>query len=78
MASRYHSRSWKPHNEPHGDRVQEDKVFNLTGKVALITGGASGIGAATARRLAQAGASVIIADLNEPAAMHSPANCLEL
>jgi 2-keto-3-deoxy-L-fuconate dehydrogenase len=48
--------------------VQEDKVFNLTGKVALITGGASGIGAATARRLAQAGASVIIADLNEPAA----------
>ena len=48
--------------------MQEEKVFNLTGKVALITGGASGIGAATARRLAQAGASVIIADLNEPAA----------
>jgi NAD(P)-dependent dehydrogenase (short-subunit alcohol dehydrogenase family) len=43
-------------------------VFDLTGKVALITGGASGIGAATARRLASAGASVTVADLNEAAA----------
>jgi len=43
-------------------------VFDLTGKVALITGGASGIGAATARRLSEAGASVIVADLNENAA----------
>jgi NAD(P)-dependent dehydrogenase (short-subunit alcohol dehydrogenase family) len=43
-------------------------VFDLTGKVALITGGASGIGAATARRLTGAGASVVIADLNEQAA----------
>jgi 2-keto-3-deoxy-L-fuconate dehydrogenase len=43
-------------------------VFGLTDKVALITGGASGIGAATARRLASAGASVIVADLNEAAA----------
>ncbi len=43
-------------------------MFDLKGKVALITGGASGIGAATARRLTAAGASVIIADLNEAAA----------
>ena len=43
-------------------------MFDLKGKVALITGGASGIGAATARRLAAAGASVIVADLNEVAA----------
>ncbi len=43
-------------------------MFDLKGKVALITGGASGIGAATARRLSEAGADVIIADLNENAA----------
>lgn len=43
-------------------------VFDLKGKSALITGGASGIGAATARRLTEAGASVIVADLNEDAA----------
>lgn len=43
-------------------------MFDLTGKVALITGGASGIGAATAWRLTGAGASVVIADLNEQAA----------
>ena len=43
-------------------------MFELTGKVALITGGASGIGAATARRLTDAGANVVLADLNEAAA----------
>ena len=43
-------------------------MFELTGKLALITGGASGIGAATARRLTDAGASVVLADLNEAAA----------
>ncbi|MBV1917305.1 MAG: SDR family oxidoreductase [Sphingomonadaceae bacterium] len=36
-------------------------------KVAIVTGGASGIGAATVERLSSEGAKVMIADLGEPA-----------
>ena len=38
----------------------------LKGKVAVVSGGASGIGAATARLFASEGAKVIVADLQEP------------
>ena len=40
----------------------------LDGRVALVTGGGSGIGAATARRLSSEGAHVVCADLNLAAA----------
>lgn len=39
-------------------------AFRLDGKHALVTGGASGIGEATCKELARAGATVIVADLN--------------
>ena len=39
--------------------------MNLKGMAAVITGGASGLGEATARELASAGAKVAILDLNE-------------
>lgn len=42
--------------------------FRLDGRRALVTGGASGIGEQTVRTLAQAGAQVLIADLNKQAA----------
>lgn len=45
--------------------LSTNDVFNLEGKVALVTGGASGIGFATAQRLAQFGVKVMLLDINE-------------
>ncbi|HEY4333603.1 MAG TPA: SDR family NAD(P)-dependent oxidoreductase, partial [Ilumatobacteraceae bacterium] len=42
----------------------EDLALDLSGQDALVTGGASGIGAAVARRFAALGAHVIVADLD--------------
>ena len=39
-------------------------MSSFAGKVALVTGGASGIGAAVARSLAEKGASVVVTDIN--------------
>ena len=40
-----------------------NELFDLSGKTAIVTGGANGIGKATALRLAQAGANIAVADL---------------
>lgn len=46
-------------------------------RTAVITGGARGIGAATARRLAANGAKVAVLDLNEAAAQETAASIVE-
>lgn len=45
-----------------------ENLFGLRGKIALITGGAGGIGREIARALAQAGAHAVLADIDLPRA----------
>jgi 3-oxoacyl-[acyl-carrier protein] reductase len=47
--------------------------MRFQGKTALVTGGARGIGAATAARLAAEGAAVVVADFDEAAAIETAA-----
>ncbi|MDQ1470043.1 MAG: 2-dehydro-3-deoxy-L-rhamnonate dehydrogenase [Bryobacterales bacterium] len=42
--------------------------FDLSGQTAIVTGGASGIGEAISKRLAEAGATIAVADLNKAGA----------
>jgi NAD(P)-dependent dehydrogenase (short-subunit alcohol dehydrogenase family) len=46
-------------------RSEEDSSMQLEGKVAVITGGASGIGKGTALAMARRGTEVVIADVND-------------
>jgi len=48
--------------------MEINKLLDLSGKVAIVTGGAMGIGQGIAARLHQAGAKVVIADMNGEAA----------
>lgn len=50
-----------------------ESLFNLGGRVALVTGAGSGIGRETALLLASAGAIVVAADLNEEGAQQTVA-----
>jgi 3-oxoacyl-[acyl-carrier protein] reductase len=52
--------------------------LGIRGRTALVTGGASGIGAETTRQLALEGANVVVADINgESAAAHAAKLCAE-
>src|SRR5687768_16408176 len=48
-------------------RSKEISMDRLEGRVALITGAASGVGRATAERLAREGAAVVITDIQDEA-----------
>jgi NAD(P)-dependent dehydrogenase (short-subunit alcohol dehydrogenase family) len=47
--------------------IEERAAMQINSKVFLVTGAGSGLGAATARALAEAGAKVVLADLNREA-----------
>ena len=47
-------------------------LISFENKVALVTGAASGLGLATARAFAEAGASVVLADWNEKEVQAAP------
>jgi NAD(P)-dependent dehydrogenase (short-subunit alcohol dehydrogenase family) len=53
--------------------LKVESLFNLGGRVALVTGAGSGIGRETALLLASAGAIVVAADLNEEGAQQTVA-----
>jgi NAD(P)-dependent dehydrogenase (short-subunit alcohol dehydrogenase family) len=51
----------RPHPQTHREDEDGVSVFDLTGRVAVVTGGSRGIGRAIVQGFAEAGASVVIA-----------------
>jgi len=47
------------------ERLRNPELINLKGNTAIVTGGAMGIGFGISQRLSEAGANVVIADINK-------------
>src|SRR5207253_6640146 len=67
--------TWDPVFEVPAGYVES--LFRLDGRVAAVTGGGSGLGAAMAKGLAQAGAALAIVDVNDEGAARTAATIEE-
>src|SRR5260221_10723832 len=52
-------------NQKRRNETMPDNLFDLTGRIAVVTGAASGLGQAMAIGLARQGADIVLADINE-------------
>src|SRR2546425_9277927 len=55
-----------PRRDP-GDRHMSNPIYDFKDQVALVTGAGSGMGLVTAKAFAEAGAAVVLADIDEGA-----------
>lgn len=64
--------------EDHRTKTMPTTLFDLSGKVALVTGAAQGMGRAMASALAEAGADLMLVDLNETGVRETAAAIIQL